>query len=64
MAKFHIGDRFTPKHTRDTIPIEIVKVSYYPHEPVYELKQIILENNTITLGEEALIDYYDLLNKN
>ena len=57
--KFKLGDVFTEKHTRDTIPIEIYDISYNAIEPIYKLKPISLCGGEIILGEEALIDLYN-----
>lgn len=61
-SKFKIGDRFTKKYTRDSIPLEIVEITYSPIEPVYKLKPIRLCGNNIILGEEALIELYNKIN--
>lgn len=55
-SKFKLGDMFTKKHTRDTIPIEIYDISYSAIEPIYKLKLIRGCGEDVTLGEEALID--------
>ena len=47
--KFKLGDVFTKKHTRDTIPIEI-------YEPIR------LCGDDVILGEEALIELYNKIN--
>lgn len=62
-SKFKLGDVFTKKHTRDTIPIEIYEISYYNAiEPTYKLKPIRLCGDDIILGEEALIELYNKIN--
>ncbi len=61
-SKFKLGDVFTKKHTRDTIPIEICEISYNAIEPIYKLKPIRLCGGDITLGEEALTDLYNKIN--
>ena len=60
--KFKLGDIFAKKHTRDTMPIEIYKISYNVIEPIYKLKPIILFGDDVILGEEALIELYDKIN--
>ena len=45
-GKFKLGNMFTKKHTRDTIPIEICEISYNAIEPIYKLKPIRLWRNT------------------
>lgn len=61
-SKFKIGDMFTKKYTRDTIPLEIYEINYSPIEPVYRLKPIILCGDDVILGEEALIELYNKIN--
>lgn len=58
-SKFKIGDTFTKKHTRDTIPLKIYEINYNPFEPVYKLKPITLCDDDVILGEEALIELYN-----
>ena len=58
-AKFKLGDVFTKKHTRDTIPIEIYDISYNGIETIYKLKPIRLCGDDVILGEEALIELYN-----
>ena len=60
-SKFKLGDVFTEKHTRNTIPIEIYEISYNAIEPVYKLKPIKLCGDDVILGEEALIELYNIL---
>lgn len=57
-SKFKLGDIFTKKHTRDTVPLEIYEINYNSIEPVYKLKPIRLCGDNIILGEEALIELY------
>ena len=59
---FKLGDRFTKKYTRDTIPLEIYEINYSPTEPVYKLKPIRLCGDDVILGEEALIELYNKIN--
>ena len=61
-SKFKLGDVFTKKHTRDTIPIEICEITYNANEPIYKLKPIRLCGDDITLGEEVLIELYKKIN--
>ena len=61
-SKFKLGDMFTKKYTRDTIPFEIHEITYSPIEPVYKLKLIRLCGNNAILGEEALIELYNKIN--
>ncbi len=61
-SKFKLGNIFTKKYARDTIPLEIYEIIYSPIEPVYKLKQIRLCDNNIILGEEALIELYNKIN--
>ena len=61
-GKFKLGDVFTKKHTRDTIPIEIYEISYDAIEPIYKLKPIRLCGDDVILGEEALIELYNKIN--
>lgn len=61
-SKFKIGDVFTKKHTRDTIPLEIYEIVYIPIEPVYKLKPIRLCGRDVIFGEEALIELYNKIN--
>ena len=61
-TKFKIGDRFTKKYTRDTIPLEIYEINYNAIEPNYKLKPIRLCGDNIILGEEALIELYNKIN--
>lgn len=61
-SKFKIGDRFTQKYSRDTIPLEIYEINYNPIEPVYKLKPIRLGGDAVILGEEALIELYNKIN--
>lgn len=61
-SKFKIGDMFTKKYTRDTIPLEIYEINYSPIESVYRLKPIILCGDDVILGEEALIELYNKIN--
>lgn len=62
-SKFKLGDVFTKKYTRDTIPIKIYEISYNAIEPIYKLKPIIrLCGDGIILGEEALIELYNKIN--
>lgn len=58
-SKFKIGDRFTRKLTRDTIPLEVYSIKYGPIEPEYSLKPIRLCGNEVVLGEEALDELYN-----
>lgn len=58
-SKFNIGDRFTKKFTRDTIPLEIYDISYGPIEPEYSLRPIKLCGDDVILGEEALVELYN-----
>lgn len=58
-SKFKLGDVFTKKYTRDTIPIEIHEISYDANEPIYKLKPIRLCGDDVILGEEALIELYN-----
>ena len=58
-SKFKLGDMFTKKYTRDTIPLEIHEINYTPIEPVYKLKPIRLCGNDVILGEKALIESYN-----
>ena len=58
-SKFKIGDMFTKKHTRDTVPLEIYEINYTPTEPVYKLKPIRLCGDDVILGEEALDELYN-----
>jgi len=58
-SKFKIGDTFTKKHTRDTIPLRIYEINYTPIEPVYKLKQIMLYGDDVILGEKALTELYN-----
>ena len=61
-SKFKLGDMFTKKHTRDTIPLEIYEINYNPIEPVYKLKPIRLCGDDVILGEEALTELYNKIN--
>ncbi len=61
-SKFKIGDMFTKKHTRDTIPLEIYEISYGPIEPMYKLKPIRLCGDDVILWEEALVELYNKIN--
>ncbi len=61
-SKFKIGDVFTKKYTRDTIPLEIYEINYTPIEIVYELKPIRLCGNDVILEEEELIELYNKIN--
>lgn len=61
-SKFKLGDRFTKRFTRDTIPLEIVEVNYSVIEPIYRLKPIRLCGNDVTLGQDALIELYNKIN--
>ena len=61
-SKFKLGDRFTQKYTRDTIPLEIYEINYGPIEPVYKLKTIRLCGDDVILGEDALIELYNKIN--
>ena len=61
-AKFKLGDMFTKKRTRDTIPREIYEISYDANEPIYKLKPIRLCGDDVILGEEALIELYNKIN--
>lgn len=61
-SKFKLGDMFTKKYTRDTIPLEIYEINYNPIEPVYKLKPIRLCGDNVILGEEALIELYNKIN--
>ena len=61
-SKFKLGDVFTKKHTRDTIPLEIYKINYSPIEPVYQLKPIRLCGNDVILDEKALTELYNKIN--
>jgi hypothetical protein len=58
-SKFKIGDMFTKKYTRDTIPLNIYEINYRSIEPVYKLKPIRLCGGDVILGEEALIELYN-----
>ena len=58
-SKFKLGDRFTKKHTRDSIPYELYEINYGPIEPVYKLKPIRLCGDDVIFGEEALIELFD-----
>lgn len=58
-SKFKIGDTFTKKHTRDTIPLRIYEINYTSIEPVYKLKQIMLYGDDVILGEKALTELYN-----
>ena len=60
--KFKLGDVFTKKHTRDTIPIEIYDIYYNGIETIYKLKPIRLYGDDVILGEEALIELYNKIN--
>lgn len=61
-SKFKLGDMFTKKDTRDTIPIKIYDISYSAIEPIYKLKSIRGCGEDVTLGEEALIELYHKCN--
>lgn len=61
-SKFKLGDVFTKKHTRDTIPIEMCEIFYSVNEPIYKLKPIKLCGDDVILGEEALIELYNKIN--
>ena len=61
-SKFKIGDIFTKKYTRDTVPLEIYEINYTPIEPVYKLKPIRFCGDDVILGEEALIELYNKIN--
>lgn len=61
-SKFEIGDIFTKKYTRDSIPLKIYEINYGPIEPVYKLKPIRLCGDDVILGEEALIELYKKIN--
>jgi hypothetical protein len=61
-SKFKIGDIFTKKYTRDTVPLEIHEINYTPIEPVYKLKPIRFCGDDVILGEEALIELYNKIN--
>jgi len=61
-SKFKIGDMFTKKHTRDTVPLEIYEINYTPIEPVYKLKPIRFCGDDVILGEEALDELYNKIN--
>ena len=61
-SKFKIGDRFTKKYTRDTIPLEIYEINYTSIEPVYNLNPIRLCGDNVILGEESLIESYNKIN--
>ena len=52
-SKFKLGDMFTKKYTRDTIPLEIYEITYNAIEPIYKLKPIRLCGDDVILGEEA-----------
>ena len=41
-SKFKLGDVFTKKHTRDTIPIEISEIFYTADDPIYKLTPVRL----------------------
>lgn len=60
--KFKLGDVFTKKHTRDTIPIKIYDISYNGIETIYKLIPIRLCGDDVILGEEALIELYNKIN--
>lgn len=60
-AKFKIGDMFSRKNTRDTIPLEVTRIDY-EFEPMYTLRPIRLCGDEIVLGEEALIVLYNKIN--
>ena len=61
-SKFKIGDIFTKKYTRDTIPLEIYEINHTPIEAVYKLKPIRFCGDDVILGEEALIELYNKIN--
>lgn len=61
-SKFEIGDTFTKKHTRDSMPLKIYEINYESIEPVYKLKPIRLCGNDVILGEKALIELYNKIN--
>ena len=61
-SKFKLGDVFTTKHTRDTVPLEICDISYNAIEPIYKLNPISLFGDDVILGEEALIELYNKIN--
>jgi hypothetical protein len=61
-SKFKLGDRFTQKYTRDTIPLEIYEINHTPIEPVYKLNPIRLGGDDVILGEDALIELYNKIN--
>ena len=61
-SKFKIGNIFTKKYTRDTIPLEIYEINYYPIELVYKLKPIRLCGDDVILGEEALLKFFNKIN--
>lgn len=61
-SKFKLGEMFTKKYARDTIPLEIYEIIYSPIEPVYRLKPIRLCDYNVILGEEALIEFYNKIN--
>ena len=60
--KFKIGDIFTKKYTRDTVPLETYEINHAPIEPVYKLKPIRFCGDDVILGEEALIELYNKIN--
>lgn len=61
-SKFKLGDVFSKKYTRDTIPLEIYEITYNAIEPVYKLRPIRLCGDDVILGEEALIELYVKIN--
>lgn len=60
-SKFKLGDMFTKKNSRDTIPLKIYAIDYNSIEPVYKLKPIKLCGDYVILGEEALTELYNKL---
>ena len=61
-SKFKLGDKFTKKHTRDKITLEICEIKHSLIETVYQLKPIMLCGDNVILGEEALIELYNKIN--
>ena len=61
-SKFQVGDTFTKKHSRDTIPLEVSEITYNAVEAEYRLKPIRLCGDDVILGEDALTELYSKIN--
>ena len=62
--KFEVGDKVVKKGSRDSAVMVIVRIHYrFGLEPTYEIKPLISSGGRQMIGEEALVELYNKVNK-